>query len=94
MLNSLSPLPGWDHGHGFIHTSGAESSGGLVPRVTGIGGGSPISSGKWAKVVAALKLMVVSKRVAAKRDGDVGLGYPALASGMSDARGGWFSDEG
>ena len=92
ILNSLSPLPGWDHQNEFIHPSSAGSSGGLVPRVTGIGS-SPISSGRWAKVVAALKLMAVSKRLAAKRDRDVGLGYPALASSLSDGRGGWFSDE-
>jgi len=71
MLNSLSPLPGWDHGNGIVHASSTESSGGLIPRVTGTGG-SPISSGKWAKLVAALKLMAVPKHLAASRDRDAG----------------------
>lgn len=63
----------------------------LVPRIAG----SNISSGKWIKLVSALKFMVHAKRLAAKRDNRlIDLGYSSLASSMSNEHGGWFHEEG
>lgn len=87
LSNTLSPLPIWDQG-----TPIAQSSGGPSPCMTGIAGPHNPPS-KWFKLVAALKLMMASKRLAAKRDRVVELGYPSLAP-MTNSQGGWFCGEG
>ncbi|XP_020267975.1 calmodulin-binding protein 60 B-like [Asparagus officinalis] len=81
--NSLSQLPRWDNINEFIHTSGDDSNVDLVPHPTDISG-SHVSSSKWAKMVAALKLMAVSKHLASRRDREVEFGYPEIESSMSN----------
>lgn len=88
MLNSSLPVL-CDHGNRLIQASSGETSGIYAAHMSTAG--APIASGKWIKLIAALKWLAISRRNSARRAKTLGIDYPATAIGTwVDARGrGW-----
>lgn len=79
-IDSMTPSPLstlWGHENGLVNAPG-EYGEGYVTRMPGVA--LPSSSGKWVKVLAALKWMALSKQRVAGKARTMDLGYPMLAS--------------